>query len=219
MARDQNKWLIDARTKFPQGLQVMLKREDALGSPLNQTRLAEFRDVLQHYYLGQATARFANDSEAISGLGEAWDRYTLLANWLFPNARQHDDFETPSAQLGDIYKFLRKVMGAGDVRGFERRSRLSDAVAGLAESATVFYWDGHWQAFVRDSTSAQDIQVQQSRAATLSVLNLYASVGPGPTDKQKQITPDLLYGVFSRERSNPARSRLRCAAAGGHRDR
>jgi hypothetical protein len=191
-ARADNKWLIDARTKFPDALQAMLKREDALASPLNPTRLAEFRNVLQHYYLGPATEPFANAGEAISGLTEAWGRYTTLAKLLFPDARQRDDFETPSTQLASIYKFIRKVMGDGHVRGVDRRSRLTDALADLAENGTIFYWDGLWKAFVRDSTSAQDNQAQQSRAITLMVLNWYSFVGPG-TGIAEQITPDLLY--------------------------
>jgi len=199
VARGKNKWLIDARTKFSDALQVMLKREDALASPLNPTQLAEFRDALQRYYLGPATERFANAFEAISGLVEAWDRYTALAELLFSDARQYDDFGGPSTQLADMYKFTRNVMGDGHVRGFDRRSRLRDALAGLAENGTVFYWDGLWQAFVRDSTSAQDIQAQQSRATTLMVLNWYSFIGRGsfllpfPVDRKVQIAPESLH--------------------------
>jgi hypothetical protein len=199
MIRNENEWLIDARSKFPDALQAMLKREDALAFPLNPTQLAAFRDLLQRYYLGPATESFANASEAISGLLEAWDRYTTLADLLFSASRQRDDFEEPSRQLAKMYKFISKIMGDGDVHGFDRRSRLSDALASLVKSGTAFYWDGIWEAFVRDSTSGQDIQAQQSRATTLAVLNLYSSVGPGrllATDQQKQITPDLLYIVL-----------------------
>jgi hypothetical protein len=59
-ARSENEWLIDARTKLPDVLQGMLKREGALASPLNPTRFAECRDLLQLYHLGHATEPFAN---------------------------------------------------------------------------------------------------------------------------------------------------------------
>jgi hypothetical protein len=196
MARDENKWLIDARTKFPDALQAMLKREDALASPLNPTRMAEFHDTLQRYYLGPATEPFANAGEAISDLVEAWGRYSTLADLLFSQSREPDDFETPSTRLTDMYRFIRKVMGDGHVRGFDRRSRFRDALAGLAENGTVFYWDGLWQAFVRDSTSAPDFQAQQSRANTLMVLNWYSLIGPDPhliMNQKVQFSPDSLY--------------------------
>jgi hypothetical protein len=74
---------------------------------LNPTQLAELRDALQRYYLGPATERFANASEEINGLVEAWDRYNTLADLFFSGPREHDDFETPLADLADMYKFIR----------------------------------------------------------------------------------------------------------------